>query len=586
MTTLKYFMWGYQEHFADSLKFRVKSIVAALGLGKIEAEVLLVGLRRPGAEDRNPVCVSPEDGGWSIANFVSLEQRTEEFVESHPRRNMFFSNDETATRQLPENIRKDSVKQSALELGTPVMEAKGLAPFASSAVAAGNFHVVALVGVPASVLLQENVLPVPVQHHDFKGNSSLVEAAIGVVLEDAAEELARPDPGRLWHGRGRTEEEMLRKCAREFMWTLGIALGDSAFYENRFSSINEISALFYEKKEGEGVFIVTDPAAAHVTYALRFASPIPLRNARWSRKAMELADRENALVADCTAIHGLGRLNDHYVPGKNLAFRIEFAGHHRWRLCADDRALMECEFGLPRVPRRSLSKEGFVETFSRVFPGTSRANHDAAWAICEEIERLPHGCMVTFCQDAAQEADRLQHQGMVTLPALMTPSVLGAASSIDGTVILDPASNCHAIGVILDGMASDKCHPSRGSRFNSAVRHVRAGGGGRLAIVRSDDGMIDVIPLLAARIPRRDIEAHVAAIESANRQTVHAPRNWLDEHRFYLDQAQCCRVNEALARIEAEPATHLTAIWVIVRPFAPDPDFNDSYLLDLLPNPA
>lgn len=35
-------------------------------------------------------------------------------------------------------------------------------------------------------------------------------------------------------------------------------------------------------------------------------------------------------------------------------------------------------------------------------------------------------------------------------------------TAIDGAVLIDPSSTCYAIGVILDGLASDKGSPARG----------------------------------------------------------------------------------------------------------------------------
>ena len=51
---------------------------------------------------------------------------------------------------------------------------------------------------------------------------------------------------------------------------------------------------------------------------------------------------------------------------------------------------------------------------------------------------------------------------------LLSPELIERISGIDGAVLLDRDCKCHAIGVILDGMASQSGDPSRGARFNSA----------------------------------------------------------------------------------------------------------------------
>lgn len=45
-------------------------------------------------------------------------------------------------------------------------------------------------------------------------------------------------------------------------------------------------------------------------------------------------------------------------------------------------------------------------------------------------------------------------------------------SSIDGALIIDTNGLCHAIGVILDGIANEKCNMARGARYNSALTFV------------------------------------------------------------------------------------------------------------------
>ena len=75
----------------------------------------------------------------------------------------------------------------------------------------------------------------------------------------------------------------------------------------------------------------------------------------------------------------------------------------------------------------------------------------------------------------------------------MTTDMLRLVTNIDGAVLLSPTGYCHAIGVILDGMASERGEPSRGSRFNSAVRYAESSNYPCLALVISEDGMVNMI---------------------------------------------------------------------------------------------
>ena len=61
-------------------------------------------------------------------------------------------------------------------------------------------------------------------------------------------------------------------------------------------------------------------------------------------------------------------------------------------------------------------------------------------------------------------------------------------------MLIQPDGTCHAIGAILDGLATEKGDSSRGSRYNSAVRYVNSSKYPVLAVVVSEDGWIDLLP--------------------------------------------------------------------------------------------
>ena len=185
--------------------------------------------------------------------------------------------------------------------------------------------------------------------------------------------------------------------------------------------------------------------------------------------------------------------------------------------------------------------------------------------------------MVVIAADAAQEAERLSRQGTRIYPAPLTSDLLERACRIDGSILIDPEGKCHAIGVILDGAAGEDCTPSRGARYNSAVRYVKGVSAGRMAIVISDDATLDIIPMLRPRLAATDIEAALTAFETATLDDYHQPRLLLDRNRFYLNAEQCKRANEAMRRLDQLPK-EVGVIYICTNPFSPDPLMNDSYL--------
>lgn len=82
--------------------------------------------------------------------------------------------------------------------------------------------------------------------------------------------------------------------------------------------------------------------------------------------------------------------------------------------------------------------------------------------------------MLVISGNAATETERLAAQCTGVEPFLMTKELMPRVTAIDGSVLVDTEGNCHAIGVILDGLASHRCSPERGARYNSASRHLTA----------------------------------------------------------------------------------------------------------------
>ena len=80
--------------------------------------------------------------------------------------------------------------------------------------------------------------------------------------------------------------------------------------------------------------------------------------------------------------------------------------------------------------------------------------------------------MLIISSDAETEAGRLAPHATRTRPDDLAPQTLEQLTNMDGGVLVDPRGRCHAIGVILDGTARQNGDPSRGSRYNNAIRYI------------------------------------------------------------------------------------------------------------------
>jgi hypothetical protein len=575
---IKLFMWGYQPHFRANLKWRAEQVFSELGVN-LKPEVLLVGALRPGQENDNAVCVEPEDGKWPLSLFSNLIGLIENTVNAHPLQKMFYG-DEPSMRDKPENIRRDSVTIALREsLGVYDRDNEMLS-FCGAARPVGDYYVVPVIQIPESVFQKFPPLQLPATDDEYlpKGNQSLIHSAIAVLLEEASKALLAAEPGRAMVSAMRSATEIVSEAADRFMNIPDILTG--SLYErcDLFQRLNIISSLFYEGMKGLGSLVLVKPDNDMIEYLLRFEEPIPFREPRWARKALQMATANVSLIASGGNIYGLGRLKADRDPSLVDAFTVNFIDHYQWELQCGDLILISSRYREPHLPQEPISQAHFRSNFLRLFPEATTEGANRCWNLFLTAANQRHGSMIIIAEDAASEAERLFQQGSRIRPVLMSPPLLECVSGIDGSIILDPEGVCHAVGVILDGEATTECTPSRGSRFNSAMRYVRSRGKRRLAVVFSDDRTFDIIPLLRPQIDRNEVGKRVNELEEATLENYHMPRLWLDEHRFYVSLEESERVNRALNRIENLPS-EMGQMVIITARFKPDPEFNETYFL-------
>ncbi len=586
--SIELFMWGYQPHFRWSFEYSMNEVMKKLGVPGAGAECLLVGAKIPGRQNPSGVCVEPEDGKWPIGLFDGLLDLIESEIDKHPLRKRYYDH-EPSMRDKPENIRRDSVRRAVQKkLDASYDSDHGVRSFTGSPVPINDHYVVPVLQLPSGLFERFRPLREPVSDGRFMGHASLIHAAVSQVLSEARDELLRPDPGRYIGGRSRSPEEIIRQAAKSFMYTLGVAIGDRNYggISDLFERFNLISSLMYEGEKGTGQLLIANPDDKSVDMLLRLVEPISFREPRWSRKVLQMASSDIALVADCEKIFGLGNVVAGIDPWESQnIFEIKFLDHHHWCLSCGDEIMLVSRYGAPSLPQEEFPRDRLLDTYHRLFPEVGEEDGARFFELFKVAVNQRHGNMLIVAKDAESEAGRLRGQGTKIEPKELSPDLYRQVSAIDGTVIIDPYGICYAIGAILDGQAQPECTPSRGSRYNSAIRYVRSVKNPRLAVVVSDDRTVDIIPELRPRIKRSVIDKAIAELEAANRDNYYPAISWLESHRFYLRQGQCDRINAVLKRIRSEPI-EVGETQIPWNDFSQHPDLDESYFKSEDPEPA
>jgi hypothetical protein len=268
-------------------------------------------------------------------------------------------------------------------------------------------------------------------------------------------------------------------------WAGGDLMGLGDIYD----ICNTISLQNYEGTEGAGqlVFVRNDHPSIKIDLKLR--TPVSIHDTGAVRKLLQMGSGRLCLFCDSRDVYGLGTVHEYDGSGEDL-FVVRFLKRFTWELLHAGHVMMHCREGSPQLRPPGPSPEPIREALQRVFPGKT-IDHLVGLAMAVATQQ--HGAMLVVTPSAAEEAVRLAKQATVVEPFALTPDVIDLVITIDGAVLIDLEGTCHAIGVILDGLASDKCTSARGARYNSGVRYAYQQAD-RVVLVKSEDGMVNVLP--------------------------------------------------------------------------------------------
>ena len=567
-------MWAYQPHFRVSMEHRAHEVLKELG-AKLEPKALLVGIRAPDSSGGLPECLEPEDEEWSPSLFFGCAKRCEEIYASHPDHKIFYG-DEPSMRDKPVNIRKKAVLQSVDEILNKYDKGHDTQTFCGFPTRVANYYVVPALQFQRSQLAMYPRLPAPIRFREWVSVPSILQSLIEGLLNEASHALATKEPGRFLWPIDVEKVSLLRQAAARLCYAISLSVEDFMF-QNIFDSLNAISSLRYEGNETHGEIVFASPKSPAIACKVNLIEPVSLRQERLARKILEMSSRD--LVCLCPNSDGITGLVSIRLDMMGGLFRAVFFSHYRWGLYYGDLLLMTSSFGIPTLPSTPLKETDFISNIKRVLPGLSNPQCSKLLINVSAAMKQGRGTMIVVTDAAEQEARRLHTQSLPVAPIDLTPDIVLRVSGIDGAILVNRDSQCFAIGVILDGRATDAGDASRGARYNSAVRYVDSSSKRTICLVVSEDGHVDMIPNLRPQINRTEIENHINQLTKQTGGNYHKTRTWLDDHRFYLTAEQCDIVNRELARIDAEPLAGCK-IKIVTPLFQPHSEMNESYYLD------
>ncbi|CUR59090.1 conserved hypothetical protein [metagenome] len=577
------FMWGHQRPFRSSIDRAAKEALRAIG-ADVDPVALLVGVRATDAASFD-FCVEPEYEPIAATDLTAVLTRAQELYESDEGSRMFHT--DAGVHRARQAALRDRQRGVAICEALGASEAgTGRTFFASRSHRIGEYEIYAVLGV---LTHRWGALPaLAVRRRDNMGvTPSLAEAVVRRVLDLASRAMALGEPPQsiAWDTDADTQA-ITRDAAHRFVESVALLSGQW-FGTQLHEHLDAVAAQPYEGRTGLGTIVLAAGKAEEIDHKVAmdvsFEVPVEVRETRAFRKTLEMSGPDLHVLTDGTQIYGLGQIADGYDPATESAFEVLVVGRGSWELKHDGRSLLRVDNTRAHLPQERLSAERFADTVSRLFGEVDSVDVDALWELSQAASEQEHGTMLVVHRRASAEAHRLVPQAMVVAPVQLTRDRLRAITNIDGAVLVSPDAQCHAVGVILDGIAFGHGDPARGARYNSAVRYRHAAGDDCLVIIVSEDGMINLLPALNPRIQRERVEEAVVALEEAaagevNFEVFYRRRRHLDTLSFYLAQEQCVRVNASTKRVE-DYRWEIHQMRVEDRELEPNPGMNDSYFL-------
>lgn len=558
---IRHFMWGYQKHFKCSMECRSKDLFLSMD-SKFDPEIFLVGILDDEQGERFLSCVEPEDDYWiQSEDFNNVKDIAKGIRNQYPENSMILSHP-IAQKRHDESLTRKSIRDAIKSIvNTFIDKPNNMQYFVSIPTMVDCYFVSVVLGLQEDILKSYYHLGKDsVKFHECRNKElliSFIDAVIVEFLNKVSEELKRPDAG--CNPISFNLEELLRSAGNSLMSNIAYKVDDNCIYgiPNLFRTCNEISSLYYERSEGNGKLILARKDHPAVNKIVIFASPYELNNHRGSRKLLELGNKDQGpyLHCDSEKIYALATIENTNIEDEDL-YHLNIIGHYHWILQYNGHDLMGVRYGQPYLPRPSIIIEKLKVDLPRIFNKIKGDDIEKLIILVKEASNERHGTMLVISEKAQEEALRLKNQSIPLIPCFLNKEILPSLTPIDGAIILSPDGICHAIGVILDGKASQNGDSSRGARYNSALRYIESAKEQCIAIIVSEDGDIDLMPDLRPPIKSQDILDVIEKLskfsidDKINHRLYSEMWNWLEKHRFYLLKNHCDLINETVKIIE------------------------------------
>ncbi|MCX8029294.1 MAG: hypothetical protein N2712_04775 [Brevinematales bacterium] len=316
------------------------------------------------------------------------------------------------------------------------------------------------------------------------------------------------------------KEEMIRNISKEYISTLFRWLGYKSFpFQKIFFLFNSLSSETYEgKKINSNIVFIPEKIGLDIEFSSK--TELDRQNFRIIRKILQIGHNQNLLVvAYEDKIVGLSK-PENIKSTKSILIHIV---DNFWEVLIRDGfmkkeklpkdlvmkikettflSMIKFRNGFPELHKSSLNRQRLRSAIKQTFKDLEENKIKKLIKLISDVSKLPHGLImiITTREVAKSEVNRLSNRIFKIEPFSLfnekddvKSDIISSITSIDGAIIIDTDGLCYGMGIILDGDVSIAEKPSRGSRYNSSIRYIDSRNRDAIAVVLSEDGMLDII---------------------------------------------------------------------------------------------
>jgi hypothetical protein len=318
-------MWEYQQYMQLSLQFSAESLFEKLD-PLLEPQVFLIGILVDNRDDRHPVCIEPEDCGYSVDRFSNIKEAAEQF-QTIDEENGAICTHPIAHQKLLENITDRSYSRAIKK----ILENKNYQQkkefFVASSTYIEGYKVFTVLTLNKNILQRYYSLTKEKEQTHFMCPicRSFIDSVAKIFLNECSNALKSPDNSISVIRRG--TDELLREAGKKLMETMSWA-GNNGMSLGLYHTCNEIAAMKYEGSVSIGNMIIASKEHSNIRLTLELINPIRIGNYRTVRKFLELSENNTSIISDSAFIYGLGEIRGKYNPTTESLFTIKFLDHY------------------------------------------------------------------------------------------------------------------------------------------------------------------------------------------------------------------------------------------------------------------